>query len=93
MFNMGASNGGCGIWETYGTGTFSGNEISDNTVSDACCGVGYVPPDIVSSGSYFNVLYTVLVNTPYPFRERGAITGPPDGNSLLRGRKSKAVAE
>ncbi len=65
MVNMGASNGGCGVWETYGTGTFSGNEISDNTVNDAWCGVGYAPPDMVTSGSYFNVLNS-LVNTALP---------------------------
>ncbi|MGA7409740.1 MAG: right-handed parallel beta-helix repeat-containing protein [Bryobacteraceae bacterium] len=65
MFNMGAADEGCGVWESNGTGTFTGNEISDNTVNDAYCGVGYVPSDMVGSGTYSNVLYT-LVNTALP---------------------------
>ena len=51
---------GCGINEYSGTGTFSGNEISDNVVSDAYCGVAHVTADWVHEGLYFNVLYTEL---------------------------------
>jgi hypothetical protein len=51
---------GCGINEYSGTGKFSGNEISDNTVSDAYCGVAHVTGDFVREGTYFNILYTEL---------------------------------
>ena len=65
MFNTGVAAEGCGIWEAYGTGTISGNEISDNTVNDGYCGVAYAPPDMVGAGTYTNVLYS-LVNTALP---------------------------
>ena len=57
--------------EYSGTGTFSGNQIFDNTVNDAYCGVAHVTADLVYAGVYFNVLYTEL-NTdlylyPLPF--------------------------
>ena len=58
--------GACGIYEYPNTGTFSGNEISDNLVSDAFCGVSLDPPDTASSGRYLNVLFTVLDSTVTP---------------------------
>jgi len=64
IFNVGGISdpnaNASGIIEYYGTGTFSGNEISDNTISDTAVGVYYVLPDTVTSGTYFNVLYTTL---------------------------------
>ena len=51
---------GCGILEYPGTGTFSGNPILNNTVSDAYCGVSHVSADSVHAGSYLNTLYTEL---------------------------------
>ncbi len=51
---------GCGINEYSGTGTFSGNEISGNTVSDAYCGAAHVTADFVREATYFNILYTEL---------------------------------
>jgi len=50
---------GCGINEYPGTGV-SGNEISDNTVNDAYCGVAAVTADHVKNGTYFNTLYPQL---------------------------------
>ncbi len=65
IFNVGpidqnASNNGegCGIEEYSGTGTFSGNQIWQNAVNDAYCGVAHVGTDPVNFGTYFNTLYT-----------------------------------
>ncbi|HTC91345.1 MAG TPA: right-handed parallel beta-helix repeat-containing protein [Bryobacteraceae bacterium] len=57
---------GCGINEYSGTGTFSGNQMSLNTVNDAYCGVAHVAADNVESGTYFNTLYTELNSDQYP---------------------------
>jgi hypothetical protein len=48
---------GCGINEYSGTGV-AGNQISNNTVNDAFCGVAYVTADSVQAGTYYNTLYT-----------------------------------
>jgi hypothetical protein len=64
IFNVGPINSnassneeGCGINEYSGTGTFSGNQISQNTITDAYCGIAHVTSDVVTSGAYFDVLY------------------------------------
>ncbi|HUD98924.1 MAG TPA: right-handed parallel beta-helix repeat-containing protein [Bryobacteraceae bacterium] len=60
IFNaLPVSNESCGIWEDSGTGD-SGNTISNTTVNDAYCGVEYVSADHVTSGTYFNTLYTTF---------------------------------
>lgn len=56
---------GCGINEYSGTG-LSGNTISNNTVSDAYCGVAAVQADHVLLGMYFNTLYSELDSDLYP---------------------------
>lgn len=62
-----SNNGeGCGINEYSGTGTFSGNEISFNTISDAYCGVAHVTSDTVEFGTYFDTLYTEFNADDYP---------------------------
>ena len=73
IFNVGpidqnASNNfeGCGINEASGTGTVSGNEISQNTVNDAFCGVAHVTADNVEAGVYLNTLYTELNSDLFP---------------------------
>jgi nitrous oxidase accessory protein NosD len=73
IFNVGpidqnASNNeeGCGINEYSGTGTFSGNRISNNVVNDAYCGVAHVTADTVQGGIYFNTLYTELNSDLFP---------------------------
>jgi hypothetical protein len=73
IFNVGpidqnASNNeeGCGINEYSGTGTFSGNEISQNAVNDAYCGVAHVTADNVEAGVYLNTLYTEFNSDLYP---------------------------
>jgi len=59
-----------GIFEAYGTGTAGGvegyNEISNNTVNDAYCGVAFVATSHVKEGRYFNVLYPKLLSNGNP---------------------------
>jgi nitrous oxidase accessory protein NosD len=64
--NASTNEEGCGINEYSGTGTFSGNQIWQNTVSDAYCGVAHVGADPVYFGTYFNTLYTQLNSDQYP---------------------------
>jgi hypothetical protein len=64
--NASADEEGCGINEYSGSGTFSGNQIWQNTVSDAYCGVAHVGADPVYFGTYFNTLYTQLNSDQYP---------------------------
>jgi nitrous oxidase accessory protein NosD len=73
IFNVGpidqnASNNeeGCGINEYSGTGTFSGNQIWQNAVTDAYCGVAHVGSDPVNFGAYFETLYNELNSDLYP---------------------------
>lgn len=55
-----------GIFEAYGAGSAGGmegyNEISNNTVNDAYCGVVFVATSHVSQGRYSNVLYPKLIS-------------------------------
>lgn len=53
------SNESCGVYEWSGTGD-TGNTIGANFVNDAYCGVAYVTADVVTSGTYFNTLYTTF---------------------------------
>jgi len=53
------SNESCGVYEWSGTGD-TGNTIGANLVNDAYCGVAYVTADVVTSGTYFNTLYTTF---------------------------------
>jgi len=66
--DMNASNNeeGCGIDEYSGTGTFSGNQLWENAVTDAYCGVAHVGADVVQLGAYFDVLYNELNSDDYP---------------------------
>lgn len=64
IFNVGPINSnastneeGCGINEYSGTGTFSGNQIWANAVTDAYCGVAHVTADVVNFGVYSDDLY------------------------------------
>lgn len=73
IFNVGpidsnASNNdeGCGINEYSGTGTFSGNQIWENAVTDAYCGAAHVGTDSINFGAYFGVLYNELDSDNYP---------------------------
>lgn len=52
-----APNEACGVFEYSGTG-ISGNTISNTTVNDAYCGVGFVTADHVEAGHYHNTLFT-----------------------------------
>ncbi len=54
-----------GIFEVYGGGE-GNNEISNNTVNDAYCGVGFVASSHVEHGTYFNVLYPELLSNGNP---------------------------
>ncbi len=58
------ANEGCGVFEFSGTGN-SGNTISNTTVNDAYCGVGFVTADHVEVGHYHNTLFTDL-NDDFP---------------------------
>jgi hypothetical protein len=53
---------GCGIAEAPGPGQAGGvegnNVISETRVNDAFCGAAYAPTSHVSSGMYFNTLFT-----------------------------------
>jgi nitrous oxidase accessory protein NosD len=55
-----------GIFEAYGAGSAGGmegyNEISNNSVNDAYCGVAFVATSHVSQGRYSNVLYPTLIS-------------------------------
>jgi hypothetical protein len=64
--NASTDEEGCGINEYSGSGTFSGNQIWQNTVSDAYCGVAHVGADPVYFGTYFNTLYNQLNSDSYP---------------------------
>jgi Right handed beta helix region len=64
--NASTNEEGCGINEYSGTGTYSGNQIWQNTVSDAYCGVAHVGADQVLFGTYFNTLYPQLDSDLYP---------------------------
>jgi hypothetical protein len=64
--NAGNNEEGCGINEYSGSGTFSGNQIWQNTVSDAYCGVAHVGADPVYFGTYFNTIYSQLNSDQYP---------------------------
>jgi nitrous oxidase accessory protein NosD len=57
---------GCGINEYSGTGIFSGNQIFQNTVNDAYCGVAHVTTDSVEAGTYLNTLYAELNSDLFP---------------------------
>jgi hypothetical protein len=59
-----APNESCGVFEISGTGV-SGNTISNTTVNDAYCGVGFVTADHVEAGHYHNTLFTDL-NDDFP---------------------------
>jgi nitrous oxidase accessory protein NosD len=54
-----------GVFEAYG-GTEGNNEISNNTVNDAYCGVDFVASSHVEHGTYFNVLYPELLSNGQP---------------------------
>lgn len=54
-----------GIFEAFG-GTEGKNEITNNTVNDAYCGVAFVATSHVKHGRYSNVLYPELVTTTQP---------------------------
>src|SRR5690348_3906394 len=56
---------GCGINDLAGTGN-ARNAFSNNTVTDAYCGVAYVTADWVDSGSYFNKIYSTFNSDNYP---------------------------
>ena len=79
---------GCGINEYSGTGTFSGNEISDNVVSDAYCGVAHVTADWVHEGVYFNILYTELNTDLYLL----SAAVPADRGAIAVYRQSRVAA-
>jgi len=59
-----------GVFEASGAGSAGGvegyNEISNNTVNDAYCGVAFVATSHVQSGKYFNVLYPELLSNGQP---------------------------
>jgi len=60
IFNaLPVGNESCGIFEVTGTGD-SGNLLTKNTVNDAYCGIVYVSADKVTSGTYWNTLYTTF---------------------------------
>jgi len=54
-----------GVFENTGGGE-GNNEISNNTVNDAYCGVAFVATSHVKHGSYFNVLYPELLSNGQP---------------------------
>ena len=59
-----------GVFEGSGPGSAGGiegnNEISNNTVNDAYCGVAFVATSHVENGKYFNVLYPELISNGQP---------------------------
>ena len=59
-----------GVFEASGPGSAGGieenNEISNNTVNDAYCGVAFVSTSRVRSGRYSNVLYPELLSNGQP---------------------------
>ena len=59
-----------GVFEAAGPGSAGGvegnNEISNNTVNDAYCGVAFVATSHVENGKYFNVLYPELLSNGQP---------------------------
>jgi nitrous oxidase accessory protein NosD len=59
-----------GVFENAGPGSAGGvegnNEISNNTVNDAYCGVASVATSHVENGRYFNVLYPELLSNGQP---------------------------
>lgn len=54
-----------GVFEAYTVGE-GNNEISNNTVNDAYCGVAFVLTSHVTKGKYFNVLYPKLLSNGQP---------------------------
>jgi nitrous oxidase accessory protein NosD len=64
--NASMNEEGCGINEYSGTGTFSGNQISQNAITDAYCGVAHVGADTVTFGLYLDTLYNELDSDLYP---------------------------
>jgi nitrous oxidase accessory protein NosD len=59
-----------GVFEAFGAGTAGGfeanNQISNNTVNDAYCGVAFVATSHVTNNRYFNVLYPKLLSNGQP---------------------------
>jgi nitrous oxidase accessory protein NosD len=59
-----------GVFEASGAGSAGGieenNEISNNTVNDAYCGVAFVATSHVKLGRYSNVLYPKLLSNGQP---------------------------
>ena len=55
----------CGINEYSGTGVAM-NVLSDNTVTDAYCGIAFVSADQVFPGIYLNTLFATLNEDLYP---------------------------
>jgi len=54
-----------GVFEAFG-GSEGNNEISNNTVNDAYCGVAFVATSHVKEGRYSNVLYPLLLSNGQP---------------------------
>ena len=59
-----------GIFEASGAGSAGGveenNQISNNTVNDAYCGVDFVATSHVTGGKYSNVLFPLLLSNTQP---------------------------
>jgi hypothetical protein len=59
------ANFSCGIAEAPGTGV-ARNQLVNNVVNDAYCGIAYVTADNVEKGKFFNTLYNTLNTDVYP---------------------------